>query len=86
VRYTPALLQKKPFVFPEARWFHDSFYFCDIDAGTLYRIGADGTRPVHLRPRQSVSGWVRLDDGSLLSLPASSVESFRCAMAWQRLR
>jgi len=67
VRYTPALLQKKPFVFPEApRWFHDAFYFCDIDAGTLYRIGADGTARsiyVHGSP---VSGWVRLDDGSLL--------------------
>jgi sugar lactone lactonase YvrE len=67
VRYTPALLQKKPFVFPEApRWFHDSFYFCDIDAGTLYRVGADGTAQsiyVHGSP---VSGWVRLDDGSLL--------------------
>jgi len=67
MHYTPDLLQKKPFVFPEApRWFRDAFYFCDIDAGTLYRIGADGTAQsiyVHGSP---VSGWVRLDDGSLL--------------------
>ncbi|MCK7491610.1 MAG: SMP-30/gluconolactonase/LRE family protein [Comamonadaceae bacterium] len=54
-------------MFPESpRWFRDSFYCCDIDAGTLYRIGP--TAPprriyVHGSP---VSGWVRLDDGSLL--------------------
>jgi sugar lactone lactonase YvrE len=67
VRYTPALLQKKPFVFPESpRWFHEAFYFCDIDAGTLYRIGADGTaQPIYVHG-SPVSGWVQLDDGSLL--------------------
>ena len=53
MRYAPALLQKKPFVFPESpRWFHDSFYFCDIDAGTLYRIGSDGIAQADLRPWQ----------------------------------
>ena len=67
MHFTPDLLLKKPFVFPESpRWFRDSFYCCDIDAGTLYRIGSDGTAEaihVHGSP---VSGWVRLDDGSLL--------------------
>jgi sugar lactone lactonase YvrE len=67
MRYTPDLLQKKPFVFPESpRWFHDSFYFCDIDAGTLYRIGSDGTAEAIYVHGSPVSGWVRLDDGSLL--------------------
>ena len=67
MRYTPDLLQKKPFVFPEApRWFRDAFYFCDIDAGTLYRIGADGTAQAIYVHGSPVSGWVRLDDGSLL--------------------
>jgi len=66
VRYTPDLLQKKPFVFPEApRWFHDSFYFCDIDAGpsTDRRGRHRQSIYVHGSP---VSGWVRLDGGSLL--------------------
>jgi sugar lactone lactonase YvrE len=67
MRYTPELLQKKPFVFPEApRWFRDAFYFCDIDAGTLYRIGADGTAQAIYVHGSPVSGWVRLNDGSLL--------------------
>ena len=67
MHYIPDLLQKKPFVFPEApRWFRDAFYFCDIDAGTLYRIGADGTAQAIYVHGSPVSGWVRLDDGSLL--------------------
>jgi sugar lactone lactonase YvrE len=67
MRYTPDLLLKKPFVFPEApRWFHDSFYCCDIDAGTLYRIGLDGSAEAIYVHGSPVSGWVRLDDGSLL--------------------
>ena len=40
MRYTPELLLK-PFIFPEApRWYRDTFYFCDIDAGTMGRITA----------------------------------------------
>jgi len=67
VRYTPQLLLKKPFVFPESpRWFRDSFYCCDIDAGTLYRIGSDGTAEAIYVHGSPVSGWVRLDNGSLL--------------------
>jgi sugar lactone lactonase YvrE len=67
MHYIPDLLQKKPFVFPEApRWFRDAFYFCDIDAGTLYRIGADGTAQAIYVHGSPVSGWVRLNDGSLL--------------------
>ena len=67
MRYSPDLLQKKPFVFPEApRWFRDAFYFCDIDAGTLYRIGADGNAQAIYVHGSPVSGWVRLDDGTLL--------------------
>jgi len=67
MRYTPNLLQKKPFVFPEApRWFRDAFYFCDIDAGTLYQIGPDDTAQAIYMHGSPVSGWVRLDDGSLL--------------------
>lgn len=67
MHYTPALLLKKPFVFPESpRWFRDSFYCCDIDAGTLYRIGSDGTAEAIYVHGSPVSGWLRLDDGSLL--------------------
>jgi sugar lactone lactonase YvrE len=69
VKYTPTLLLKKPFVFPESpRWYRDAFYFTDIDAGTLYRLGADGTaQPLYVHG-SPVSGWVRLDDGSLLAV------------------
>lgn len=67
MRYTPELLLCKPFIFPEApRWFRDTFHFCDIDAGTIYRINTDGSAHevyVHGSP---VSGWLLLDDGSLL--------------------
>jgi sugar lactone lactonase YvrE len=67
MRYTPGLLQQKPFIFPEApRWYRDSFHFCDIDAGTLYRIGPDGNAQAMYVHGSPVSGWVRLDDGSLL--------------------
>lgn len=67
MRFTPDLLQKKPFIFPEApRWFRDAFYFCDIDAGILYRIGPDGNAQAIYVHGSPVSGWVRLDDGSLL--------------------
>ena len=67
MRYTPELLQKPPFVFPEApRWFRDAFYFCDIDAGTIYRLGANGAATAIYVHGSPVSGWVRLDDGSLL--------------------
>ena len=67
MRYTPDLLQQKPFIFPEApRWYRDSFHFCDIDAGTLYRIGPDGNAQAMYVHGSPVSGWVRLDDGSLL--------------------
>jgi len=67
MRYTPNLLLKKPFVFPEApRWFRDAFYFCDIDAGTLYQISPDGPAQAIYVHGSPVSGWVRLDDGSLL--------------------
>lgn len=67
MRYTPTLLQKKPFVFPEApRWFRDTFYFCDIDPGILYRVMAAGdVEPIYAHG-SPVSGWVRRDDGSLL--------------------
>jgi sugar lactone lactonase YvrE len=67
MRYIPDLLEKKPFIFPEApRWFRDHFYFCDIDAGTLYRVGSGGTTvPIYVHG-SPVSGWVMLDDGSLL--------------------
>ena len=67
MRHTPELLLRKPFVFPESpRWFRDSFYFCDIDAGTIYQVGTNGTvRAVYVHG-SPVSGWVRLDDGSLL--------------------
>lgn len=45
MRYTSDLLLKKPFMFPESpRWFRDSFYCCDIDAGTLYRIAVCGVQ------------------------------------------
>ncbi len=69
MKYTPTLLLKKPFVFPESpRWYRDAFYFTDIDAGTLYRLGADGTaQPLYVHG-SPVSGWVRLDDGSLLAV------------------
>jgi len=67
MRYTPDLLQKKPFIFTEApRWYRDAFYFCDIDAGTLYRVGPDGNAQAIYVHGSPVSGWVRLDDGSLL--------------------
>jgi sugar lactone lactonase YvrE len=67
MRYTPELLQKKPFVFTEApRWFRDAFYFCDIDAGTIYRIGPDDIAQAIYVHGSPVSGWVQLDDGSLL--------------------
>jgi len=67
MRYTPDLLQKKPFIFPESpRWFRDTFYFCDIDAGTIYRIAPDGTAHALYVHGSPVSGWLRLDDGSLL--------------------
>ena len=67
MHYTPDLLQKKPFVFPEApRWFRDTFYFCDIDAGTIYRVNPDGTARAVYVHGSPVSGWVRLEDGSLL--------------------
>ena len=67
MRYTPDLLLKKPYVFPEApRWFRDAFYFCDIDAGTLYRIGPDGTAQAIYVHGSPVSGWIQLHDGSLL--------------------
>jgi len=67
MRYTPELLQKKPFIFPESpRWFRDSFYFTDIDAGTIYQIGSDGTAQARYVHGSPVSGWVRLEDGSLL--------------------
>jgi sugar lactone lactonase YvrE len=67
VRYTPDLLLKKPFVFPESpRWFRNAFYCCDIDAGTLYQVGSDGTAQAIYVHGSPVSGWVRLDDGSLL--------------------
>jgi sugar lactone lactonase YvrE len=63
----PDLLLKKPFVFPESpRWFRDAFYCCDIDAGTIYRIAPDGTPHAVYVHGSPVSGWVRLDDGSLL--------------------
>jgi len=66
MRYTPDLLLK-PFVFPESpRWYRDTFYFCDIDAGTIHRIGADGTSHAVYVHGSPISGWVRLDDGSLL--------------------
>jgi sugar lactone lactonase YvrE len=67
MRYEPELLQKPPFVFPEApRWFRDTFYFCDIDAGTLYRVGSGGAVEAIYVHGSPVSGWVRLDDGSFL--------------------
>jgi len=67
MRYTPVLLQKKPFIFTESpRWFRDTFYFCDIDAGTIYRIGADGIAQAIYVHGSGVSGWLQLDDGSLL--------------------
>jgi sugar lactone lactonase YvrE len=67
VRYTPELLHRKPFTFPESpRWFRDAFGFVDIDAGTLYRIAADGEPHVVYTHGSPISGWVRLDDGSLL--------------------
>lgn len=66
MRYTPNLLLK-PFTFPESpRWYRDAFYFVDIDAGTLYRIGATGASEALYIHGSPVSGWVRLDDGSLL--------------------
>lgn len=71
MRYTPDLLQKKPYVFPEApRWFRDTFHFCDIDAGTIYRVGSgDIAEPVYVHG-SPVSGWARRDDGSLLVVAA----------------
>ena len=66
MRYTPELLLK-PFTFPEApRWYRDTFYFCDIDAGTIHRIAPDGQPQALYVHGSPVSGWVRLDDGSLL--------------------
>jgi sugar lactone lactonase YvrE len=66
MRHTPELLLK-PFVFPEApRWYRDAFYFCDIDAGTIFRLAPGGkSEPLYIHGGP-VSGWVRLDDGSLL--------------------
>lgn len=67
--HTPTLLLKKPFVFPESpRWYRDAFYFCDIDVGTLYRLAADGTAQAIYEHGSPISGWVRLDDGSLLAV------------------
>jgi sugar lactone lactonase YvrE len=67
MRYIAKLLQKKPFIFPEApRWFHDAFYFCDIDAGTIYRLGSSDAAEAIYVHGSPVSGWIRLDDGSLL--------------------
>ncbi len=67
MRYTPDLLLKPPFIFPEApRWFGDAFHFCDIDAGTIYRLGAGGVAHALYVHGSPVSGWVRLDDGTLL--------------------
>ena len=67
MKHTPTLLQKKPFIFPEApRWYRDSFYFTDIDAGTIYRLAEDGSAHAVYVHGSPVSGWVRLDDGSLL--------------------
>lgn len=67
MRHTPDLLHKKPFVFPESpRWFRDTFYCCDIDAGTIYRIAPDGAAQALYVHGSPVSGWVQLDDGSLL--------------------
>lgn len=66
MRYTPELLLK-PFTFPEApRWYRDTFYWVDIDAGKIYRLGPDGTAQALYAHGSPVSGWVRLDDGSLL--------------------
>ncbi len=66
MRYTPELLLK-PFTFPEApRWYRDTFYWVDIDAGRIYRLGPDGTAQALYAHGSPVSGWVRLDDGSLL--------------------
>lgn len=67
MRYTPELLHRKPFVFPETpRWFRDAFGFVDIDVGTIYRIAADGAIRELYAHGSPVSGWVQLDDGSLL--------------------
>src|SRR5512139_3627062 len=67
MRYTPELLHKKPFIFPEApRWFRDAFYCCDIDAGCIYRLAADGTPQFIYKHGSPVSGWIQRDDGSLL--------------------
>ena len=67
MKFMPTLLLQKPFIFPEApRWYRDTFYFCDIDAGTIYRLAEDGTAHAEYVHGSPVSGWVRLDDGSLL--------------------
>lgn len=67
MHYAPTLLQKKPYIFPESpRWFRDAFYFSDIDAGTIYRVADDGTSRALYVHGSPVSGWVRLDDGTLL--------------------
>lgn len=67
MRYLPDLLLKPPFVFPESpRWFHDTFYFCDIDAGTIYRLAPGGTAKAIYVHGSAVSGWIRLDDESLM--------------------
>ena len=67
MKHMPTLLLQKPFIFPEApRWYRDTFYFCDIDAGTIYRLVGDGTAHAEYVHGSPVSGWVRLDDGSLL--------------------
>lgn len=67
MKFMPTLLLQKPFIFPEApRWYRDTFYFCDIDAGTIYRLAEDGTAHAKYVHGSPVSGWVRLDDGSLL--------------------
>ena len=67
MKHMPTLLLQKPFIFPEApRWYRDTFHFCDIDAGTIYRLAKDGTAHAEYVHGSPVSGWVRLDDGSLL--------------------
>lgn len=67
MHYTPTLLEKRPFVFPEApRWFRDEFCFCDIDPGVLYRIAPSKDIEAIYAHGTPISGWVRLDDGSLL--------------------
>ena len=67
MKYVPTLRLQKPFIFPEApRWYRDTFYFCDIDAATIYRLAGDGAAHAVYVHESPVSGWVLLDDGSLL--------------------